>query len=252
MNKVAMVTGGTKGIGFAISTELYEEGYSVACLGRSINKELESLIDYSDGKVKFIKTDISDIEMIKKSVEEVVEKMGRIDVLVNNAGVAPKERNDILNTTSESFDFVINTNLKGTYFMTQAVSNVMLQQEKQDYPFKIVNISSMSAYTSSVNRGEYCISKAGISMVTALFADRLAEEGILVYEVRPGIIKTDMTSGVTDKYDALINEEGILPIRRWGTPEDIAGAVSLLCSPKMCYSTGDIINVDGGFHIRRL
>lgn len=252
MDKVAMVTGGTKGIGFAIAKELYEEGYSVACLGRTTNSELDNLINSSGGKVKFIKTDISDIDMIRKSVEEVSEKMGRIDVLVNNAGVAPKERNDILNTTSESFDFVINTNLKGTYFMTQAVSNVMLGQEKQNYPFKIINISSMSAYTSSVNRGEYCISKAGISMVTTLFADRLAEEGVLVYEVRPGIIKTDMTSGVTDKYDALINEEGILPIRRWGTPNDIAGAVSLLCSPKMCYSTGDIINVDGGFHIRRL
>lgn len=252
MNKVAMVTGGTKGIGFGIAKELYEEGYSVACLGRTTNSELDNLINSSGGKVKFIKTDISDIDMIRKSVEEVSEKMGRIDVLVNNAGVAPKERNDILNTTSESFDFVINTNLKGTYFMTQAVSNVMLGQEKQNYPFKIINISSMSAYTSSVNRGEYCISKAGISMVTTLFADRLAEEGILVYEVRPGIIKTDMTSGVTDKYDTLINEEGILPIKRWGTPKDIAGAVSLLCSPKMCYSTGDIINVDGGFHIRRL
>lgn len=252
MNKVAMVTGGTKGIGFGIAKELYEEGYSVACLGRTTNSELDNLINSSKGKIKFIKTDISDIDMIRKSVEEVSEKMGRIDVLVNNAGVAPKERNDILNTTSESFDFVINTNLKGTYFMTQAVANVMLGQERQDYPFKIINISSMSAYTSSVNRGEYCISKAGISMVTILFADRLAEEAILVYEVRPGIIKTDMTSGVTDKYDTLINEEGILPIKRWGTPKDIAGAVSLLCSPKMCYSTGDIINVDGGFHIRRL
>lgn len=252
MNKVAMVTGGTKGIGFGIVKELYEEGYNVACLGRTRNEELDNLINLSQGRVEFVRTDISDIELIKKSVEEVVEKFGRIDVLVNNAGVAPKERNDILGTTPESFDFVVDINLKGTYFMTQTVSNIMINQEKEDYPFKIINISSMSAYTSSINRGEYCISKAGISMVTTLFADRLAEEGILVYEIRPGIIKTDMTSGVTEKYDTLIKEDGILPIKRWGTPKDIAGAVSVLCSPKMCYSTGDILNLDGGFHIRRL
>lgn len=251
MNKVAMVTGGTKGIGFGIVQELYEDGYNVACLGRTKNEEVKKLIDSSEGKIKFIKTDISDVDKIRKSVEEVVEVFGRIDVLVNNAGVAPKERNDILNTTSKSFDFVVDTNLKGTYFMTQAVANVMVEQDKQDYPFKIINISSMSAYTSSTNRGEYCISKAGISMVTTLFADRLSEFGILVYEVRPGIIKTDMTSGVTEKYDALI-EGGLLPIKKWGTPKDISGAVSVLCSPKMCYSTGDVINVDGGFHIRRL
>jgi len=251
MNKVAMVTGGTKGIGFGIVKELYEEGYSVACLGRTKNESVKELIDSSNEKIKFIKTDINDVDTIRKSVKEVVEVFGRIDILVNNAGVAPKERNDILSTTTESFDFVVDTNLKGTYFMTQAVANVMVEQEKQDYPFKIINISSMSAYTSSVNRGEYCISKAGISMITTLFADRLAEYGILVYEVRPGIIKTDMTSGVTGKYDNLI-EEGLLPIKRWGTPKDISGAVSILCSPKMCYSTGDVINLDGGFHIRRL
>lgn len=251
MHKVAMVTGGTKGIGFGIVQELYEDGFSVACLGRTRNPELDNFIELSKGKVQFIPTDISDIEKIRNSVQEVVSTFGRIDVLVNNAGVAPKERNDILGTTPESFDFVINTNLKGTYFMTQAVANVMIGQDKGDFVPKIVNISSMSAYTSSTNRGEYCISKAGISMITTLFADRLANDGIFVYEVRPGIIKTDMTSKVSEKYDNLI-EGGLLPIKRWGTPKDIAGVVSVLCSPKMCYSTGDIINVDGGYHIRRL
>lgn len=251
MNKVAMVTGGTKGIGFGIVKELFDDGFSVACLGRARNEELDNFIEASKGKVKFISTDLNDINKMRSSVEEVVSLFGRIDVLVNNAGVAPKERNDILNTTPESFDFVMNTNLKGTYFMTQAVANVMVGQAKEEFPPKIINISSMSAYTSSTNRGEYCISKAGISMITTLFADKLAEYGIFVFEVRPGIIKTDMTSGVTDKYDKLI-EGGLLPINRWGTPKDIAGAVSLLSSPKMCYSTGDIINVDGGFHIRRL
>lgn len=251
MCKVAVVTGGTKGIGFGIVQELYEDGFAVACLGRTKNQEVEKLIEKSKGKVQFISTDISDIGKIRNSIKEVVSIFGRIDVLVNNAGVAPKDRNDILNTTPESFDFVINTNLKGTYFMTQAVADVMIGQSNEDFPPKIINISSMSAYTSSVNRGEYCISKAGISMVTTLFADRLAEYGILVYEVRPGIIKTDMTSTVSEKYDKLI-EEGILPIKRWGTPKDIAKTVSILSSPKMCYSTGDIINVDGGFHIRRL
>ena len=251
MNKVAMVTGGTRGIGFGIVKELYEDGFSVACLGRTSNKEVDSLIESSQGKVQFVSVDISDIDKIKKGVEEVISKFGRIDVLVNNAGVAPKERNDILQTTPESFEFVINTNLKGTYFMTQTVANVMIKQDTNNFPPKIINVSSMSAYTSSTNRGEYCISKAGISMVTTLFADKLSEHGILVYEVRPGIIKTDMTSGVSGKYDTLI-EGGLLPIKRWGTPQDIAGVVSLLSSPKMCYSTGDVINVDGGYHIRRL
>lgn len=140
MEKVAMVTGGTKGIGFGIVNELYEEGYKVACLGRTENYEVKNLIKSSDGMVKFISTDLYDVHKIRSSVEEVVKEFGRIDVLVNNAGVAPKERNDILDTTTDSFDFVINTNLRGTYFMTQAVSNIMVEQEKEDYPFKIINI----------------------------------------------------------------------------------------------------------------
>lgn len=251
MGKVAVVTGGTRGIGFGIVKELFEQGFLVACLGRSLNENIEKLIESSDGRIKFIPSDISSINQIEQSVDAVTDAFGRIDILVNNAGVAPKERKDLLETTPESFDFLIDTNLKGTFFMTQKVANVMIQQDNQYFPPKIINISSMSAYTSSISRGEYCISKAGISMITTLFADKLSSYGIFVYEIRPGIIKTDMTAKVSEKYDQAI-EGGLLPIKRWGTPEDIAGVVSLLCSPKMTYSTGDAINVDGGYHIRRL
>jgi len=248
---VAVVTGGTRGIGFGIVKELYADGYQVACLGRTLNESAAELVASSKGKVRFIASDMGSTKKIQASLKEVMALFGKIDVLVNNAGVAPKERLDLLETTPESFDFVVNTNLKGTFFMTQMAANLMLQEKDRQVPAKIINIASLSSYTSSVTRGEYCISKAGISMVTALFADRLADHGILVYEIRPGIIKTDMTAKVSEKYDRLI-EDGLLPIRRWGTPEDIAGAVSLLCSPKMNYSTGDVINVDGGFHLRRL
>jgi NAD(P)-dependent dehydrogenase (short-subunit alcohol dehydrogenase family) len=251
MNKVAVVTGGTRGIGLGIVKELYAEGFFVACLGRTLNETVAEIIENSDGKIKFIEADISSFDNIQSAVQKVLETFGRIDLLVNNAGVAPKERKDILETTPESFDYLMNINLKGTYFMTQAVANVMIQQEYEEFVPKIFNISSISAYASSINRGEYCISKAGISMVTTLFADRLAEHGILVYEIRPGVIKTDMTAKVSEKYTKQI-EEGVFPIKRWGYPEDIAGVVSLLSSPKMSYSTGDIINVDGGYHIRRL
>lgn len=252
MKKLAIVTGGTRGIGFGIVKKLYSEGFKVIALSRNNTKEIEELNKESNGDVDFKSLDISDLKSIDSIVKSITEEHGRIDVLVNNAGVAPRERNNILEMTPESYDFVMDINLKGTFFMTQAVANVMIDQEKTEFPSKIVNVSSMSAYTSSTNRGEYCISKAGISMVTTLFADRLAEEGIMVYEVRPGIIKTDMTSTVESKYNTLIKEEGILPIRRWGKPEDIANVVNLLCSPEMTYSTGDVINVDGGFHIRRL
>ncbi len=252
MKKLAIVTGGTRGIGFGIVKKLYSEGFKVIALSRNNTKEIEDLNKESNGDVDFKSLDISDLKSINSIVKSITEEHGRIDVLVNNAGVAPRERNNILEMTPESYDFVMDINLKGTFFMTQAVANAMIDQEKTEFPSKIVNVSSMSAYTSSTNRGEYCISKAGISMVTTLFADRLAEEGIMVYEVRPGIIKTDMTSTVESKYDTLIKEEGILPIRRWGKPEDIANVVNLLCSPEMTYSTGDVINVDGGFHIRRL
>lgn len=247
--RYAIVTGGTKGIGLGIVKKLFSKGYFVAALGRNLSDELKDVIDFSSEKVKFIKCDIGDIDSIDYALKEVVENFGYIDLLVNNAGVAPSQRLDILNTNVENFDGVININLKGTFFMTQKVSKIMIEQKRKNN--KIINISSISSYTSSTNRGEYCISKAGISMITSLFADRLACENILVYEIRPGIIKTDMTNGVSEKYETEI-KNGLLPISRWGLPEDIGNMVYALSREEFSYSTGDVINVDGGFHIRRL
>jgi NAD(P)-dependent dehydrogenase (short-subunit alcohol dehydrogenase family) len=174
-------------------------------------------------------------------------------MLVNNAGVAPTERADILEASEESFDRVMSINLKGPYFLTQAIANWMIEQkeEEPDRTPRIVNTGSISAYTSSPERGEYCISKAGVGMMTKLYADRLAEYNIGVFEVRPGIVKTDMISAVQDKYDRLI-ADGITPIKRWGLPEDIGRAVGAIAEGRLDFSTGQVINVDGGFHLRRL
>ena len=172
---------------------------------------------------------------------------------MNNAGVAPDKRLDLLEATEESFDRLIRINLKGPYFLTQLAANWMIGEKKKDESFTpmIVNIASISSYTSSPGRGEYCISKAGISMMTALYADRLSEYGINVYEIRPGIIKTDMTAPVEKKYDKLI-AEGLTPIKRWGSPEDVGRAVCAIARGDLCFSTGEVINVDGGFHLKRL
>ncbi|MFU0799381.1 MAG: 3-ketoacyl-ACP reductase [Xylanivirga thermophila] len=255
-NRVAIVTGAARGIGNGIARQLSKEGYAIAVFDildeQKVNENLDAIRENGQ-PVMYFRGDITNSDDRKAFVGKVMNDFGRIDVLVNNAGVAPKVRMDILETTEESIDFVLGINLKGTFFFTQLVANVMIK-EIEDIPGirpKIVNISSMSAYTSSTSRGEYCISKAGISMITTLFADRLAEYGINVYEVRPGIIYTDMTSVVKDKYDKLIGE-GLTPIKRWGYPEDIANAVSVFCSDKLNFSTGEVINVDGGFHIRRL
>ena len=186
----------------------------------------------------------------EKLVSLAASKTGQIDVLVNVAGVAPRVRADLLTMTEESYDFVMDINAKGTFFLTQAVANHMVENKGVDARY-IVNISSLSAYASSTNRGEYCISKAGVSMITKLFADRLAEYGVMVNEVRPGIIATDMTGKVKDKYDNLI-ANGLLPIKRWGTCEDISDAVYALISGSLPYMTGQSLDVDGGFHIARL
>jgi NAD(P)-dependent dehydrogenase (short-subunit alcohol dehydrogenase family) len=254
--KVALVTGGARGIGHAVAVKFAKEGYAVAVAGQRPEEAAKGNI----GKIRafgrpviYIRADISKDEDRKEILAKTMEAFGRVDVLVNNAGVAPKVRADLLETTEESVDFVLGVNLKGTFFLTQLVAKAMIE-EKGKAPSlapRIVNISSMSAYTSSVSRGEYCISKAGISMVTTLFADRLAEYGIPVNEVRPGIICTDMTAAVREKYDALLTG-GLTPIRRWGYPEDIAAAVFVLASDALPYSTGEVLNVDGGFHIRRL
>jgi NAD(P)-dependent dehydrogenase (short-subunit alcohol dehydrogenase family) len=183
----------------------------------------------------------------------VLERFGRIDVLVNNAGVAPEKRLDILEATSQSFDRLMNTNLRGPFFLTQKVARQMVSQLKDSpaHSSSIVFVTSVSAYMSSPSRAEYCVSKAGLSMTASIFADRLSKEGINVYEVRPGIIKTDMTAGVQEKYDKLI-EEGLIPQQRWGTPEDVGKAVSALVSGSFNYSTCSIIEVSGGMNLRRL
>jgi len=245
--QVLIVTGGARGIGLSVAKKFSSAGYIPVRADILPEDKIEVLQDSF-----YIQADISTDEGRKKIIEGTMERYGRIDVLVNNAGVAPRSRLDIIETTEESFDFVLGVNLKGTFFLSQLASREMIKLTEAGLKPKIVNVSSMSAYTSHTNRGEYSISKAGVSMVTQLFADRLAEYGINVNEVRPGIIKTDMTAVVTEKYDRLIFQEKILPLVRWGTPEDVADACFMLCSDAMGYVTGQAINVDGGFHIRRL
>lgn len=254
--KTAIVTGASRGIGKAIAVQLAQEGYAIATMGSSDESTaaegLAEIRKYSSELI-YVKGSLASAEDRKRLIDSVMENFGRIDVLVNNAGVAPKVRMDILETTEESMDYVLGINLKGTFFLTQAAANIMVKAaaENSSYRPVIINISSISAYTSSTQRGEYCISKAGMSMITSLFADRLAPYGINVYEIRPGVIMTDMTAGVREKYDNLI-ANGLTPVKRWGYPEDVANAVSVLCSGKLGFSTGEVLNVDGGFHLRRL
>ena len=255
--KVALITGGANGIGLGIAKQLASEGYALALTGRSAEEQVKTKIDQVKSfgtPVLYISGDVASSEHRNAVMQKINSEFGRLDVLVNNAGVAPKVRMDILQTTEESFDFVLDINLKGTFFLSQLAANYMVEEVKKNGTITpmIINISSISAYASSTARGEYCISKAGIGMITALFANRLAEYGINVYEIRPGIIATDMTAVVKEKYDRLILEEGLLPFKRWGLPEDVANAVSVLCSGKLAYSTGEVLNVDGGFHLRRL
>lgn len=257
MEKIASVTGGRRGIGLAIVKALAAEGYRVVISDLITREEAEPLLASLRGKglaADYRRCNIADTAQRTALFAYIRETYGRLDLQVNNAGVAPKVRLDILETTEESFDFVLDINLRGTFFMCQGAANLMrecLAAPVPDYRPRIVNIASMSAYTSSVNRGEYCISKAGIAMVTKLFADRLAEEGIPVFEVRPGIIQTDMTAAVTEKYQKLI-AEGVTPIRRFGQPEDVADCVMAAASGRLDFATGQVLNADGGFHIRRL
>ena len=243
--KIALVTGVAGGIGFATAELLLGNG--VAVVGMDVLPEMPKELN---GEFTYFQGDLSSKESRENYVKTAMDKYDKIDILVNVAGVAPKVRNDILEMTEESYDFVMNINTKGTLFLTQLVANEMIKNEGNSKG-SIVNISSMSGYTSSVSRGEYCISKAGVTMITTLFADRLAEYGIMVNEIRPGIIATGMTDKVKAKYDALI-DGGLLPIKRWGQPQDIANAVWTLCNGSLPYVTGQSIDVDGGFHIRRL
>lgn len=255
-NKVSLVTGAGRGIGRGIALALAENGYSVVINYRG-NKgtaeETAGLITRAGGQCLVVQADIAVQEDRDRLVEKTVSAYGRIDLLVNNAGMGPRQRFNLLETSETSYDEVMAVNLKGPFFLTQRVANQMIKQGSENTATapKIVNIGSISAYTSSTNRGEYCISKAGMSMMTALFADALADQGITVYEIRPGIIKTDMTSVVSEKYDRLF-AEGLTPIRRWGQPDDVAKAVLAVALDYLPYSTGEIINVDGGFHMHRL
>ena len=250
--KVVIVTGASRGIGKGISLTLAENNCIIIAVGTKNKNDVEDYIKELTEKSPesiYITADISKDDDCNNLLKQA-EQFGEIDFLVNNAGIAPSVRADILETTRENFDRLLDVNLKGTFFLTQKTAKLMIKQ-KTDNIRSIINISSMSAYTSSVNRPEYCISKAGISMITTLFADKLADYGINVYEIRPGIIQTDMTAGVLDKYNKLIND-GLLPIKRIGQPEDIAKPVLAIVLGLLPYSTGEIINADGGFHIRRL
>lgn len=255
MKQTAIITGGSRGIGFAIAKQLGQDGFNIVILDMNDQSAYQDNLDQlgaQDTEYLYVKGNICDAADRQRLIDETVGRFGSIHVLVNNAGIAPKVRADLLEMTEESFDRVLGVNTKGNMFITQAVARQMLKQDLAGRKRgTIVNISSCSAEVSSISRGEYCVSKAGVSMLTTLYADRLAPEGILVHEVRPGVIATDMTAAVQAKYDKMF-ADGLFPIARWGTPEDIAGAVSALCSDKFTYTTGNYIDVDGGFHIKRL
>ena len=247
--KTALVTGSSRGIGRGIADLLQESGFSVVYSGTRPERPADLPEDCD-----YFPCDVSDAAQRRAVLRHVSDTRGRLDLLVNNAGVAPLERRDLLDMDEASFDRVIGINLKGTLFMCQAAARIMLdglQAGLTDYHPRIVNIGSISAYTSSTTRGEYCISKAGVGMVTKLFADRLADAGIPVFEVRPGIIDTDMTRVVHEKYERLIGE-GLLPIRRFGQPEDVARMVLACASGLLDYAAGQVLDADGGFALRRL
>lgn len=264
MPKVALVTGGNRGIGFGISKRLIADGFNVSILATreepaEVMSELRELAG-ADDRVRYFRGSVADLDDHAAYIKDAVAAWGQLDLLVNNAGVAPSVRADLLEAGAESFDRVLGINLRGPYFLTQAFANevIRLREDLAQLPeppqgpvATIINVSSISATTVSINRGDYCISKAGVAMATQLWAARLAPEGIVVYEVQPGVIATDMTSAVTERYDKLL-AEGLAPIARWGRPADVAGAVSILASGQTPYSTGEIFHVDGGMHIPRL
>lgn len=262
---VALVTGASRGIGRAIALALGQQHWHVTVNYQTNHAAAESVvraIRKAGGQAVAIQGDIASAPARDALVDQTLSAFGRIDLLVNNAGMAPPVRADLLEATEASFDCLLAVNLKGPYFLTQRVANVMLEQCRAPaqavadpaalpYAPRIIMISSISAYAASVNRGDYCIAKAGLAMVTTLYAARLAEAGINVYEIRPGIIATDMTGPVKATYDRLI-AEGLTPIPRWGRPEDVAQAVMAIANDLLPFSTGQVLNVDGGFHLRRL
>lgn len=255
-SNVAFITGGSRGIGLGISENLAKNGINLAINGMREENEVNGVISHLKSfgvDVIYCQGDVASAESRDAMLKKIKDHFGKLNFLINNAGVAPKVRNDILQTTEESYDYVMDTNLKSNYFMTQAAANWMIEQksENTDFQASIINISSISAAVASVNRGEYCVSKAGIAMITQLFAVRLGEFGINVYEIRPGVVKTDMTAGVSEKYDNLI-ANGLTVQNRWGFPEDIGRAVASLTKGDFPYSTGQVFVIDGGLTISRL
>ena len=256
MKRVALITGGSRGIGLGIATQLAMTGFDLAINGMRAETEVAGTINELKNfgnEVIYCRGNISSPGDRKNIIEQVKTHYGKLHVLVNNAGKAPAQRNDILDATEESFDDVLSTNLKGTYFLTQQAANWMIAQQKtgEDFHGCIINVSSISATVASINRGEYCISKAGLAMATQLFAVRLGEYNIPVFEIRPGIIHSDMTAGVKEKYDKLISE-GLCVQQRWGEPADVGKVVAALARGNFLYSTGQVIMVDGGLTIPRL
>jgi 3-oxoacyl-[acyl-carrier protein] reductase len=255
-NPVALVTGGSRGIGRGICVELAKAGYAILV---NYNTNLDAAeatraeIENAGGTAEICPADIAHAAHRDSLLDFTLETFGRIDLMVNNAGIAPPKRLDLLETTEENFDRVLDTNLKGPFFLTQQVAQIMINQlaEEKIPQATIINISSVSAYAPSTNRAEYCISKAGLSMMTALFAARLAEHNIRVYEIRPGIIDTDMVKPVRSKYDKLL-ANGLTPMKRFGKPDDVAKAVAAIAGGHFPFSTGEVFNIDGGFHLRVL
>ncbi|MCX6322365.1 MAG: 3-ketoacyl-ACP reductase [Bacteroidia bacterium] len=254
---VAVITGASRGIGRSVAIALATEGYDIAAIARSVDSEgMEILgpeVEKRGAQFFPVGLDISCTGCHKEVVSNILERYGRIDFLVNNAGVAPLLRNDILEMTEESYERVLNINLKGPVFFAQKVAREMiwLKQQISDYKPVIIFITSVSSVLSSTNRGEYCVSKAGLSMASTVFADRLSREGILVYEVRPGIIDTDMTVKIKDKYNKLISE-GLVPQKRWGLPLDIGKAVASIARGDWSFSTGMIFEISGGLNIHKI
>lgn len=255
--QVAVVTGSSRGIGRGIALSLAERGWRIVVNyrgNRAAAEETQKAVETVGGSALLVQADMASQRDLNKLVDITLSEFGRIDLLVNNAGIGPRQRVDMLQVLETSYDEVMQINLKGPFFLTQRVANEMIAliEKRLIREPKIINISSISAYTSSPARAEYCISKAGMSMMTKLWADRLAEYGINVYEIRPGIIATDLTSVVKDKYDRLILEEGLTPIKRWGMPDDVGKAVVAIAEGLFPFSTGEVFNVDGGFHLHRL